>query len=612
MKTVKMKFFWVFLLLPLFLICKGLVAQRLSTSPTVNLYVSPKGDDTNPGTLKRPFKTIEKAKQVVGGLLKTEAKQITVNLRGGRYALQQTLTFNQQDARVNCRVVYQAYPGEKPVLSGGQKVLGWTLHNAGQNIYKAFVGHSDFRQLYINGKAAVRARQPNKENETDFGPYFRLLRANVQKQEFTIALKDWDAAKSVTQKEAMELVVLPHWIHQNVRYKSHEVDGDSVRFIPEDAERTVVFNKNDNYYRNAPFYYENAYEFIDKPGEWYLDKVKGILYFKAEKDADIRRLDFEIPVLDVLIEVVGTQETPVQNLEFRGLTFECTNWTSPSEVGLSATQFVLPYGQLANRTFVNRAYPQAVFKLMNAQHVIIRGNVIRNAGANAIVFFANVDNSPIVGNTLTNIAANGIVIDAQGKKNAKPEEQSDSVVIVNNSISKCGQVYTNGGGVLAYNVHGMTIEHNEIFDMPYSGIQVGDQPAGYADMGCYANLIRFNHIHHCLQLHDDGGGIYTLGGNQRGTRIEENYLHDIKRSQWAGDWYVEAIYLDNYSQFIRVANNVVYNADVGGQYNHAQNNEFNTNGLDIPKKAAIIANAGVKVRFKSEGNPSVQPSSRRK
>ncbi|MBN8826883.1 MULTISPECIES: right-handed parallel beta-helix repeat-containing protein [unclassified Spirosoma] len=612
MKSVKLTFFGVSVLISLFLICNDLVAQSLSPYPTVNLYVSPKGDDRNPGSLKRPFKTIEKAKQMVGDLLKTKAEQITVTLRGGRYALGQTLTFNQQDAGENCRVVYQAYPGEKPVLSGGQKVFGWTLHNVGQNIYKASVGNRNFRQIYVNGKEAVRARQPNRENETDFGPYFRLLRANVQKQEFTIALKDWDAAKPVAQKEAMELVVLPHWLHQNVRYKKDRIEGDSVRFVPEDAERMAVFNKYDNYYRNAPFYYENAYEFIDEPGEWYLNKEEGVLYYKAEKDIDIRQLDVEIPVLDVLIEVTGSQEKPVQNLEFRGLTLECTNWTSPSEVGLSATQFVLPYGQLANRAFANRAYPQAAFKLMNAKYVTIRNNVIRNAGANAIVFFANVDDSPIDGNTITNIAANGIVIDAQGKKNARPEEHSDSVVIVNNSISKCGQVYTNGGGVLAYNVHGMTIEHNNIFDMPYSGIQVGDQPAGYADVGCYANLIRFNHIHHCLQLHDDGGGIYTLGGNQRGTRIEENYLHDIKRSQWAGEWYVEAIYLDNYSQFIRVANNVVYNAEVGGQYNHAQNNEFTTNGPDIPQKAAIIANAGIKVRPKAESSPSVQQSSRRK
>ena len=87
--------------------------------------------------------------------------------------------------------------------------------------------------------------------------------------------------------------------------------------------------------------------------------------------------------------------------------------------------------------------------------------------------------------------------------------------IWNNHIRKCGQDYTNGGGLLAHNVRGLIVEHNHIHDMPYSGMQIGNQPGGMKNVGCGDNRIRYNHVHHCCQLHDDGGGIYTTSAASR-------------------------------------------------------------------------------------------------
>lgn len=561
-------------------------------------FISPNGNDQNPGTKGKPFATFFGAQTAVHALGSEVARDVIVHVRGGNYPLKHTVAFDARDSgRNGHKVIYKAYKEERPVISGGVEVSNWTLYDVERNIYKAAVGGKDFRQLYVDGELAVRARFPNRESDTDFGPYLRMEGADVKGHRYQITLDDWSNVKDVSDKLAMELVIQPHWIHQNARYATHMVEGEHVWIEPASTERYSCFNKSRGYFVNASYHFENAYEFIDKPGEWFLDREKGILYYMAPKKKDMSKSKFQIPVLDVLFSIVGTAEKPVLNLEFIGLTFECTNWISPSEVGLVATQFVQPYPQHQNRTYSNKCYPQAAIKAMHVKGLGIRNNAIQNTGANGIQFFMNVDDADIEGNIIRNIGATGIELDVHGKKSATEDEMSSNTAIWNNKIYRCGQSYTNGGGLLAHNVRGLIFEHNEVCNMPYSGVQIGDQPGGYNDIGCKENTIRYNHFHHCSQLHDDGGGIYTLGGDQRGTVIAENYLHDINRSKWAGDWYVDAIYLDNYTQFIEVKDNVVHNANVGGSHNHSRNNPFSNNEPITEQNKQVVENAGVKMGY---------------
>ncbi|WP_186758603.1 right-handed parallel beta-helix repeat-containing protein [Echinicola salinicaeni] len=566
-------------------------ADEIKKGKETKFFVATDGNDKNPGTKNKPFASFERAKQAVREL-KSEG-DVIVYIRRGRYELSRTIEFNANDAgRDSFKVIYKAYDQEKPVLSGGKKIRAWELHDAAKNIYKAHVGYDEFRQLYIDGEPAVRARFPNKESESNFGPYLRMKGADVAKQRYRISVDDWKEVEEVENKERMELVVQPHWIHHNARYKKHEVEGEFVWLSPQDTESASCFNKGEGFFNNAAFHFENAYELIDQSGEWYLDRKESVLYLKVDQGLEVESLDIEYPILDVLISVVGSKESPVKNLEFEGISFECTNWISPSEIGLSATQFVQPYSQSFNRTYGNKAYPQAAIKAINADSFVLRNCAIRKTGANGVQFFANVDNADIEGNLFDQIGANAIEIDVHAKMNAGEDEMSNNLAIWNNTITRCGRSYTNGGGILAHNVNGMIIEHNELYDMPYSGMQIGDQPGGYNDTGCHSNIIRKNHIHHVVQLHDDGGAIYTLGGNQRGTVIEENYIHDIERSPWAGDWFVDGVYLDNYSQFILVRNNVIKNSPIGGSHNHSRNNTFENNGEKIMGCDSIIEKAG--------------------
>ena len=107
--------------------------------------------------------------------------------------------------------------------------------------------------------------------------------------------------------------------------------------------------------------------------------------------------------------------------------------------------------------------------------------------------------------------------------------------------------------------------------MPYTAVSVGwgwtVETTPLKD-----NLIRRNRVHNVMRLLSDGGGIYTLS-KQPGTIIAENYIFDIVRSEWAGEFPISAIYLDEGSSLITLTNNVIENVPVGIDLHEA---EYNT------------------------------------
>jgi hypothetical protein len=150
--------------------------------------------------------------------------------------------------------------------------------------------------------------------------------------------------------------------------------------------------------------------------------------------------------------------------------------------------------------------------------------------------------------------------------------------VENNVIAGGGQIHFSSNGVWAGIVKGLAVRHNEIRDLPYSGIAVG-WCWGYASTSCAGNAIEFNHIHHVMKLIQDGGGIYTLG-QQPGTVIRGNVIHDALRGPFACDIGQLGIYLDEGSGPFRIADNLVYRVQMGafnqhyGRGNVVENNIF--------------------------------------
>src|SRR5262245_24906204 len=215
----------------------------------------PLGDDSNTGTDAAPFATLDRARRAVRAINRSMSSDINVYLHGGKYELAQTISFDQNDSGANgFHVIYRNYPGEVPVISGGRRVADWTRMTNG--IFKASAQNLQFRQLYVNGVAAERARSPGSDS------YYRLQSWDASSRTLVIEkdkISDWANLNQV------EMHVLMSWTVNVFRIASYSISGDYAIIVPMEPERTLMF-PNDSFSRylqqhNEPYDFENSMEF---------------------------------------------------------------------------------------------------------------------------------------------------------------------------------------------------------------------------------------------------------------------------------------------------------------------------------------------------------------
>jgi hypothetical protein len=138
------------------------------------------------------------------------------------------------------------------------------------------------------------------------------------------------------------------------------------------------------------------------------------------------------------------------------------------------------------------------------------------------------------------------------------------------------------------------IEHNELTDMPYSGVSVG---WGWADVDNVArdNVVRYNRVWNVLHTEADGGGLYTLS-RQPGTLLAENYIFDIVRYPWLGGYEINGIFLDEGSNLITVRDNVYENIDDADLRVNVPGPDNVFPDATVPP-AAVVANSGLEPEY---------------
>jgi len=517
---------------------------------------------------------------------------IVVEIAGGVYSLNQPFLLDERDSGSGgFKVIYKAAAGEVPVFRGGITVSGWTLHDSSANIYKAAVTEVGFRQIYVNGDLAIRAREPDQVNQNDFGPYL-TSDFSVNTSTIVLSVTTSKVPTAMSNLNEVEVVFMPHWYHNRVRVETMTSDGTTTTITPREPERSNVFNKDSGFYSVSFYYFENAYELLDAEGEWYLDSVTSSLYYKPVDGQDMATAQVVVPVVDALLEIKGTQNNRAHDIEVRGITFETTTWEYPSSNGVGFTQGnqVIENESLAFRT------PTGAIDIGDAYNIRLERNILRNIGGVGINLGKGTTNSEIVGNNLSDLMSNGIVLASEATKNPPAAEQVSGITIANNVIAKVGRQYTNGQGILASFVKDIMIEHNEIRDIGYSGVQIGQQSGGNIEVGMSNNIVQYNHIHNVMKLHDDGGGIYTLA-RQQGTHIFENWVHNVKKSTWASNFPIAGVYQDNYSEFITIERNVLEN-NTANTYQQtgigAQNNTYISNDI---QDQSVKDNAGLEPAY---------------
>jgi hypothetical protein len=601
-----------------------LLVLRPTALLAAEFYVAPNGNDAHPGTKAEPFATLQRARDAVRHINRDMQEDIVVVLRGGTYRLNDTLVFEPEDSGTGGHnVIYRAHADETPIFSGGRPVIGWQQDEKGR--WRAPAPFDDFRQLYVNGIRATRARGEMPAGLTLSGDDGYTTTAAT--------MADWKHPGDV------EFCYVCAWAHTRCKVQDIRREGGNAVITMRQPEFTYAKNKEGvNIASHVDeVYIENSLELLDEPGEWYLDRAARMVYYLPKPGEDMTEVPVVAPALERLVELRGTLDRPVRNIQFEGIRFEHGNWLRPSQVGFVDVQanFVLDEANLMQRegglTAVHNQHLKSPANVVcrAAQSVRFERCVFARLGGAGLDLECGAQDNVIAGCRFFDISGTAIQIGDVLEGDHHPDDPRK--IVKNNSVVSCfvhdcGRDYWGSVGIFAGYTEGTVIAHNEITRLPYSGISVGygwgeedaggnpayHQPFRYeTPTPARDNRIESNHIHDVMQKLLDGAGIYTLG-NMPGSVIRGNHIYDCTGNVKAGRGPVAGIYLDEGSGFIEVTGNVVYRVNVPMNYNNlAQNrkatcrehgNWFYAQLEDLAELAAeakeVAARAGVAAEFR--------------
>lgn len=372
--------------LPAVLLTSLATPTPASAATQATYYVAPDGSDTNPGTISAPFKTLQHARDVVRMVNDNMTGDINVFLRGGTYPVSSTIGFTAADSGTNGHhVVYSAYQNEKPVLDGGVQVSGWTQHSG--NIWKATLNRDDkLRALYVNGK---RAEMASKTINTAgcYGTYTVTAgqapwawESGSQCDGAKYSLSDLPAIAS--NQDDVEIVSATTWTTAIVGVRQITTSSDG-------ANRVALFQQPGAAIAQAPPYgpfrasgshtFMNAYEFLDKPGEFYFDKTTHTVYYYKSGSEDMTTAKAFAPNnVSTLLKIAGTSTTDhARNITFSGLTVEHSDWNLVKVAGSvfrqgtqgNASSTVYAKKNFHAYTYRNVDLPPAAVQIENADGI---------------------------------------------------------------------------------------------------------------------------------------------------------------------------------------------------------------------------------------------------
>ncbi len=314
-----------------------LISCFLSGLSATEIWISPDGSDRNRGTAEYPLLTLQEALQRAREMRRLEmpgiGNGIHIILKEGTYIFVRTASSASRRQR-NCRspTTISAEEGAKVTISGGMPVGGWKQSG---RYWVAdvpdFNGRPlDFRQLWINGRKAVRAR-----DVVDFEDMSRIRQNEVENQILWVPAR---AVEAVLDAPYAEMVLHQMWCISNLRIKSIEVSGDSAAVRFHDPESRLQFVRPwpspvTTPGSESPFYLTNAMALLDEPGEWFHDFREQKLYYMPQKNEDINSLHAVVPAIETLVVIAGTLDRPVENIKFRNIQFSHTTWMRPTEKG---------------------------------------------------------------------------------------------------------------------------------------------------------------------------------------------------------------------------------------------------------------------------------------
>ncbi len=579
------------------------LACRVTADAEAQLFVSPNGNDSWSGKLAEPnasntdgpLASLDAARLKVRAL--GSRNPITVLIRGGEYFLTQTTVFSHEDSGSReAPVTYKAYPGEKPVFTGGIKLGNWKpVRSNPRGTHKAAIG-----KLWY---ADVPATLKGKWQITSLYDDITLLRRS-RSGEFSVSESHKQDRVNAQPKDTRKSITFgdpPVTFERTITYENEDLkDWDNIQdieifmspkhkwlinLLPLDSinpsSKTATFTVEPTYGFPAKNKYQvdNAIDYLDEPGEWCFNSREGRVYMWPEASLD--KADIRAPYLQEFIRVEGVEDgEPARYLAFEGLTFRH---------GLRDTW--LPGDKALQHDWEMYDKGNAVIRLRHAEYCTVKGCVFEASSGTGVRLDLYCQHNTVADNIFSHLGSTGIVLSgyAPGLKDV-----SKFNTITNNYLHHIGTIYRHATGIFIAQSGHNTISHNTIHDLAYNGMVISgcrphelalhetlkhrrewvnslrvDEIKPYVEdikkvlaekwlnsdvsifealLHARENRIEYNEIYRVmLELHD-GNGIYFSGMGKHNI-AQYNYIHDVTNNRGF-------IRLDDNSGYAYIRNNV--------------------------------------------------------
>jgi hypothetical protein len=552
-----------------------LASSLFAATERIVLYVSPSGNDSwsgsiaepNPQKSDGPLATLSEARNRIRAIKEKQGRlnnDVTIYIRGGIYFLKDTFELEPADSGSDgFKITYEAFNNEQVIVSGGIKVTNWKKSDNGllvAQIPEVSSGKLWFNQLFVNGERRIRARSPNTGwfRIAGYAKTHDASGKETERNRDAFFFKSGDIQQWKNLNDA-NIILFHSWENSIHPIKSVNLESNLVEFSAPLKEWWTI-----GYWeKNQRYIVDNVFEALDTPGEWYLNRQSGNLYYMPLNGETPDNIEAIAPRLIELVRIKGeaSKNACVSNIVFRNIKFHHADWQR------------LPQGNSSTQAAVES--PCAIIA-DGAINCVFEKCEIAHTGGYAIWFRRGCRNCRIEQTRIFDLGAGGVRI---GECNMAKDDRDESTsnIVYNNHIYDGGHIFTGGVGIWVAQSSSNLISNNEIHKMTYTGISVGWNWNDALNR-THHNIIQFNHIHHLVNgIMSDAGGIYTLGVSP-GSVIRNNLIHDI--------WPYEkpdfgwGIYLDATCGNYLVESNIVYYTRSGGlMYNNGGHEHIIRNNI---------------------------------
>ena len=552
-----------------------LLATLCHAAPTADLVISPTGADTADGSADRPLRTPQRARDLLRPKLAAANRDLAILLRGGTYYLDEPLTLGPDDSgHGEHRVIWAAWPGERPVLVGGRRLTGWK--KVGDGLYSVATDPAwEFHQLFENGQRVKNALHPNDgylivesgvvlkdaEGQPRKDGLGRTMHSNTQ---FHYGEADLPGAWQDLRGASVFVWASYDWFTS--QQPIQQADRDERLITLQAGTLNPIVTRGQRRYRLL-----NVRGALDSPGEFWRDPESGEVLYQPLHEPFEQQV-IVAPTVSRVIELKGAGiDQPVRNISFRGIDVAISKFSET---------FVETRGTHGNGPWNEPMNKEAMVYLEHAQNCSIEDAELANAGYSGVAVVWSGRGNRIANCEIRDAGFHGVLLSGYRAEFGPAMDLNRDNVVEDNWIHHCGRLVGHGGGLFIHSSGHNRIVHNQVHNMPRYGlcikgqhflrktptVTIKSQDPAHPDATWTMteknqwdfvhsgwNEIVANDFYLCNEDSEDSGFISTWGPG-RDNVIADNVIHDSYRTL---SGLGQAIYLDDESHWFTVRNNLI-------------------------------------------------------